>query len=213
MKILVTYASAHGSTAEVAAFVGRNMMAYDVDVVVAHADTVETIDEFDVVVMGSAIHASMWLPSLTQFMFRFEKQLLQKQLFMWLNCIIILEEGGLQQAQDSYIWDQALNKIGLQRENITFLAGKLTWDKIDPNEKWLLSTNYEGKELPGNQSGDFRDWVAISNWVHGMMRQLGVGLSFPEVVSDERAVKDETISTQEVKQLRWPDNPVESGKI
>lgn len=212
MKVLVVYASVHGSTAEVAAFIGRNLRVYDLDVTVSHADNVRSVDSFDVIVMGSAVHASMWLPSLTQFMARFESDLQQKQLYMWLSCIVVLEENGIHKAYETYLWDEALKRINLSRENITMLAGKLDWDKLSGEERWLLGTNYEGKELPGSQRGDFRDWAAISNWAHYIAWEINPRVEFPEVEANaEMAIKEETNPDDVNENLAWPDNPGEGG--
>lgn len=215
MKVLVAYASVHGSTAEVAAFIGRTLDVYDLDVTVAHADTVPSITDYDVIIMGSAVHASMWLPSLSQFMFRFEKELVDKTKYLWLNCIIALEEGGEEKAYQLYLWDEALQRLNLTRDNVRIFAGKLDWNQINRDERWLIATNYEGKELPGNQQGDYRDWVMIGNWVHQVAREFSAGLAFPEVQAPNSTlrVKNETVTEEDVNSLAWPDNPGEGAGL
>jgi menaquinone-dependent protoporphyrinogen oxidase len=214
MKILVTYASAHGSTAEIATFIGRVLDVYSADVTVAHADTVESVDEYDAFVLGSPIHSSMWLPSLSQFMFRFEEKLTNSPVYLWINCLIVLEEGGYDKVMEHYLWDEALKKLGVARGDVGVFSGKLDWNRISGNEKWLMSNNYEGKELPGNMRGDYRDWKAIAAWVHGLAQAMHEKMALNPVQTGETPmVKDETITEEEVKNLSWPDNPGESGSI
>lgn len=213
MKILVAYASAHGSTAEVAMFIGRVLDVYDVDVTVAHADTVDDVSPYDVFVLGSAIHSSMWLPSLSQFMFRFEDQLSQKPIYMWLNCIIVLEEGGEEQARKSYVWDEALKRLNLDREQIAFFPGKLNWDEVKGSEKWILSARYEGKKLPGQARGDYRDWQEIAKWAHQIASKLDLPLNFDDIHKKPVTTKDETVTEEDVEKRAWPDNPGEASGL
>jgi len=213
MKVLVTYASAHGSTAEVATYIGRVLDVYDVEITVAHADTITDISDFDAFVLGSAIHSSMWLPSLSQFMFRFEKELSEKPIFLWLNCIIVLEEGGKEKAMTKYLWQEALDRLNLSREHIAIFAGKMDWSQIRGDEKWILSSRYEGKELPGRVKGDYRNWQEISTWVHLVAEQLGMPLDFSPIHDVSATTKDETVTEEDVEQLSWPDNPGESASL
>ncbi len=214
MKVLVAYASAHGSTAEVARFVGRTLDVYDVEVTVAHANTVTDVATYDVIVMGSAVHGSMWLPSLSQFMFRFEEVLAEKQLYLWLSCIIVLEDNGREKAIEKYIWQEALNRLKLSQDRLQVFAGKMDWSQIEGNEKWILSHHYEGKELPGRVRGDYRNWQAIAQWVHTIAEVQQFPLDFSDVHdNDETTVKDETVTEEDVKNLAWPDNPGESASI
>lgn len=213
MKILVAYASAHGSTAEVARFIGRALDVYDVDVTVAHADTVTDVSSYDAVVMGSAVHSSMWLPSLSQFMFRFEDELAEKQLYLWLSCIIVLEDNGHEKAREKYIWREAIDRLKLSEDRLQIFAGKMDWSEIEGGEKWILSSHYEGKELPGRVRGDYRNWQEIANWVHTIAEDQQLPLDFSEVHGSSTAVKHETITEEEVENLAWPDNPGETAPL
>ncbi len=212
-KVLVTYASAHGSTAEVATFIGRVLGVYDIEVTVAHADTIKDVTPYDVVLMGSAVHSSMWLPSLSQMMFRFEKELAEKTIYMWLSCIIVLEDGGREQALNKYLWTEALNRLNIATDHIEVFAGKMDWSHIEGNEKWILSSRYEGKELPGRVRGDYRDWKAIASWIHRLAEEQNFPLDFTKVHVVSTSTKAETITEDEVDQLTWPDNPGESSAL
>jgi menaquinone-dependent protoporphyrinogen oxidase len=214
MKILVAYASAHGSTAEVAAFIGRVLSVYDAEVTVEHADMVKSVDEYDMFILGSPIHSSMWLPSLSQFMFRFEEKLSNSSVYLWISCLIVLEEGGYDKVISSHMWDEALDKLGVARPDIGVFAGKLDWQRISGNEKWLMSNNYEGKELPGNMRGDYRNWKEIAAWTHDIAQKMRERTDMDPVHADDHPmVKDETITEEGVKNLHWPDNPGETGSI
>jgi len=213
MNILVAYASAHGSTAEVGTFVGRTLQAYNTQITVAHVDEVESIDQYDAFILGSAVHSSMWLPSLSRFMFRFESELAQKPIYLFLMCVLVLEEGGREKALSSYVWKEALERLNLPREHIEAFAGKLDWSNINGDERWLISTRYEGDEVPTSSTGEYRDWQRIASWVNSVAHELEIPLDLSESPSISKKTKEETITEEEVENLSWVDNPGEISAI
>jgi menaquinone-dependent protoporphyrinogen oxidase len=62
MQVLVGYASAHGSTRQIAERVGSRLSRAGVAVHVVPVAELEEIGPYDAVVLGSAIHNGAWLP-------------------------------------------------------------------------------------------------------------------------------------------------------
>ena len=67
-KILVAYASAAGSTGGVAETIGRTLADTGIVVDVRGVQSVRTLDDYDAVVLGSAIHGGKWLPEAVEFL-------------------------------------------------------------------------------------------------------------------------------------------------
>jgi menaquinone-dependent protoporphyrinogen oxidase len=65
MTVLVTYASRHGATTEIAEALGRDLRSHGVDAEVRSADEVDGVEPYDAVVLGSAIYLGKWLPEAT----------------------------------------------------------------------------------------------------------------------------------------------------
>lgn len=61
MRVLVTAASKHGGTAEMAGWIGQRLEREGLDVVVAPPSDVASLDDVDAVVLGSGIYAGHWL--------------------------------------------------------------------------------------------------------------------------------------------------------
>lgn len=61
MRVLVTAASRYGSTAQIARVIGEVLAGSGLDVVVREPAEVGTLNEFDAVVVGSAVYAGRWL--------------------------------------------------------------------------------------------------------------------------------------------------------
>ena len=56
MEILVGYASAHGSTAEIATFIGKELEQREFKVTVANVADIKSLEGYNAYVLGSAIH-------------------------------------------------------------------------------------------------------------------------------------------------------------
>jgi menaquinone-dependent protoporphyrinogen oxidase len=61
MKVLVTAASKYGSTAEIAQAIGQTLAADGLGADVIPPDQVETSEDYDAVVLGSAVYTGHWL--------------------------------------------------------------------------------------------------------------------------------------------------------
>ncbi len=61
MRILVTAASKHGGTAEMAEWIGERLQREGLEVVVRRPEEVTSVDGFDAVVLGSGVYAGHWL--------------------------------------------------------------------------------------------------------------------------------------------------------
>jgi menaquinone-dependent protoporphyrinogen oxidase len=164
MKILVAYATAHGSTAEVARFMQRVLRVYDAQVDCHPVDAVQSLEGYDAVILGSAVQEGMWLREAGLFLERFAEGLKTTPLYLFITCVRVLEQGGLEHVLKYYIHQRALE--GMNVRDTTAFSGKLDMSAVNWEERWTLSLRYDGKEMPGNLSGDFRDWRVITSWVN-----------------------------------------------
>lgn len=176
MKLLIAYASAHGSTAEVALFLKRVLSAYDVEVTASSAAQVTSVASYDAFILGTAIQDGMWLHELFEFIDHFRDELNKKPCYFWLNCIRILEKGGYEHALANYVHQPTLDALGVR--DLAIFAGKLQIDTIDWNERWLLSLRYDGAERPAFLNKDFRNWELIAGWGNKIARELSLTPTF-----------------------------------
>ena len=61
MKVLVSAASKHGSTAEIARAIGEVLEDRGLEVALISPEEVQSIEGFDAAVLGSAVYAGHWL--------------------------------------------------------------------------------------------------------------------------------------------------------
>lgn len=162
MNVLVAYASSHGSTVEVAEFISHHLEERGLKVTHASVDSVRIVSPYDVVILGTAIHAGTWLPEMTDFVTRFQDTLAEKLVYLWISCIRVLEPHGYQHVLEYYMVDNLVEKLNLQ--DTAVFAGKLDLQTVDWNERWTLAARYDGDTWPSSFDGDFRDWDKIRLW-------------------------------------------------
>ena len=61
MRVLVTAATKHGATREIAQVIGDALRDQGLDPTVIEPEQVDTVDDYDAVVLGSAVYAGRWL--------------------------------------------------------------------------------------------------------------------------------------------------------
>jgi len=170
MKVLVGYATVHGSTTNVAQRIGDVLTQQGYDVTVADVKTLTHVDGYDAFVLGTAIHAGTWLPELKSFMKAFETQMIGKPVYLWITCIRVLEEYGMSHVMEFYMEPELLHQLDVRDK--TAFAGKLELDAVDWNERWSLAARYDGHAWPTNFDGDFRDWDKITDWAAATAKDL-----------------------------------------
>jgi menaquinone-dependent protoporphyrinogen oxidase len=164
MNVLLAYATAHGSTAEMAEKIGDVLRARGLNVVVAPIQDVQHLDGYDAFVFGSAVHAGTWLPELTTYLRKSLSTIGARPVYFWISCIRVMEHDGLQHVMEFYMIPEILNELNV-RDKMAF-AGKLDLDSVDWNERWTLAARYDGSTWPNNFVGDFRDWKKIEDWAN-----------------------------------------------
>jgi menaquinone-dependent protoporphyrinogen oxidase len=156
MRILVTAASKHGSTAEIADLIGAVLARHGLDAdTVALAD-VTSLDGYDAVVLGSAVYAGHWLKPAVQFVDRHAAALAERR--VWLFSSGPIGEPPIP-ADDSVDASGVVASVGAV-EHRTF-AGALHRQRLSFPERALVAA----LRAP---YGDFRDWEAIRSWAHGI---------------------------------------------
>jgi menaquinone-dependent protoporphyrinogen oxidase len=161
MKILVSAASKHGSTMEVAEAIGRVLDDAGLDADVKPLEEVGSIDGYDAFVLGSAVYVGRWLPQATAFVSDHAEQLRGRPTWLFSSGPIGSPEP-LPKGQPEGISDLA-EEIGARANHI--FTGKLDRSQLSFGEKVITSA----VRAP---DGDFRDWPAVETWARGICGEL-----------------------------------------
>ncbi len=167
MTVLVAYASALGSSKEMAQHVASRLAGSLGGVECRSVEEVESIVGYKAVVIGSAIHNQAWLPSALQFLTRHAHELGKRP--VWAFSV------GMADALPKPFRRRG---AALQQER---LAGVLSRE-VPLRGHRVFSGVYQSTQMPvllrilfqlaGGRFGDLRDWAALDAWTDEIMAQL-----------------------------------------
>lgn len=165
MHVLVTAASRHGSTAEIAQAIGEVLASRGFAVTVASPDELGPLSRFDAVVLGSALYVGHWLPSAISLADKVRAELPGRPVWLFSSGPVGDPSGSLARKMAVDPVDlQAVREATGAREHAMF-AGKL--DRHD-----LRGLQRVGASLFRGLEGDFRDWEAVGGWAASIADQL-----------------------------------------
>jgi len=160
MHILVTAASKHGATDEVADAIATRIAAsgFTVDRL-APAD-VTSVEGYDAVVVGSAVYILQWMPEAHDFMERFKDELPAGQVWAF---SVGMNDVPKNSEQDGSRVGPLLTHVKC-RELRTF-PGRYKPSLLSLRERSIA-------RLARVAEGDFRDWEAIDQWADEIVAAL-----------------------------------------
>ena len=161
MKVLVSVASHHGSTSEIAEAITGELRASGVEAELRAADAVQDITGYNAVVFGSAVYTGEWLAAAKCFARAHAWAL--RTMPVWL-----FSSGPIGAGDPKPLGDPAeipeLLKLTGAREHKLF-AGKLDRQSLGIAER-LVTRVAQALE------GDFRDWDAVRAWARNIAASL-----------------------------------------
>ena len=168
MKLLVTYASKYGSTAEIAEVIGKELRKREYEVEVKPVDQVGSLAGYDGFVIGSAVYAGSWMKTAAKFL-RSNQELLAGHP-VWLFSSGPTSEGDPNEIMDGWNFPENLIKVRetIKPEEVILFHGQLNLDKLNFAEKMII------KSVKATV-GDFRDWLVIRGWARSIDLELKAG--------------------------------------
>ncbi len=154
MKVLVTCASKHGSTCEIAKAIGSELATHGLDVSVVPVQDVQTIDEYDAVVLGSAVHMGQWMKPAKMFAAR-QTEILSSRPVRSFSSGPVTDGSKPDDPADRRQGDQ-IAVAHAAREHRVF-RGKLDKRGLSLAERALV-------RIAKAPSEDQRNWEAIRMW-------------------------------------------------
>jgi menaquinone-dependent protoporphyrinogen oxidase len=166
---LVAYATSAGSTIGVAAAIGETLGARGFAVDVKPIKSNSKIDDYQAVVIGSAVHGGRWLPEAITFVR--DNQAALKRVPVALFCVHIMHLGADEKSRQNR--QAYLNPVRplLTPLDEVYFAGK-GGDSASQSgvERWLSG-------LFNIPAGDQRDWNKIRGWATAL--NLSAAVSCP----------------------------------
>ena len=170
-KILVTYASHTGSTAEVAEAICNTLTEGGAQVDVIPMQDVHDLSPYQAVIVGSAIRKSKWLPEAVQFVRTHQETLRHKSLAIFTVCITLAMSNNEQYRSAVAGWVAPIRALVRPLSEGLF-AGMLDFSRLPFNwDTLMLRATVAAGIFP---QGDHRDWKAIRAWAESLKPVLGV---------------------------------------
>ncbi|GIF64273.1 flavodoxin [Asanoa ishikariensis] len=159
MRVLVTAASKHGATVQIAGAIADELRLRGHEAV--HLPLGEArVEEFDAVVVGSAVYIGHWLKEATQFVRQNQVALRARRVWLFSSGPV----GNLPRPDEPAVDVEKVERMTAAAGHVVF-SGRLDHDQLTFGEKAILSA----LRAP---EGDFRDWAAIRSWAGSVADDL-----------------------------------------
>jgi menaquinone-dependent protoporphyrinogen oxidase len=162
-RILVTYATRAGSTAEVATSIAEALRAGGATVDVLPIKAMPEVDGYDAVVVGSPIHMGHWLPEAVAFV-KANRWILSYIPTAYFVVSEFLREDTPEMRQKVQAYLDPVCAM-LEPTSVGVFAGKIDYHKLS----WLDRTI---AKAAGTPEGDWRNWEAIRQWARELQASL-----------------------------------------
>jgi menaquinone-dependent protoporphyrinogen oxidase len=175
-KILVVYDTLHGSTAEVAGYIGKELTAAGEDVTVKRVTELVKLDSYRKVILGGPVAMGRWTAPMTQFLERHRDVLQTSRCAVFTTCLAnhwgIADDDGVIARYVQPVLD-AFPEI--QPVNVGVFTGVLDFDSYD--EQTGAAMRGITSRTGGPESGrhDYRDWAVIQAWTQALLAKLKPG--------------------------------------
>lgn len=153
MNILVAYASKHGSTRQIAETIATVLRLAGNDVDLSDVATVEDVDDYDAVVLGSAVYGGTWYRPAREFVGRQAFKLARRP--VWLFSSGPIGDPPKPDADQAVQISQYMVKTHAKEHQL--FNGKLDKHQLTFAERAIVLAVHA-------KEGDFRDWEAIRAW-------------------------------------------------
>jgi len=152
MKVLISVASRHGATLEIAEVIRNELVKSNIEVDVIAPARVADVSSYDAIVIGSSIYAGRWLAPARELIDRQLTQLREKPVWLFSSGPLGSPPKPSQPPADALEMTQRTNALDHQ-----LFDGRLDRELLGFAERAVV-------RVVGAPSGDFRPWFAIAEW-------------------------------------------------
>jgi menaquinone-dependent protoporphyrinogen oxidase len=162
MTVLVTAASKHGATFELAEAIARVLDDHGLSVELVEMDEVSDLGRYEAVVIGSAVYMGQWLKEARSFVDAHAGELAQRPTWLFSSGPIVGDPPTPDPADEAA--GQRALELAHAREHKLF-AGKLDKSRLGLLAKAAVRAAHASE-------GDHRDWDELNRWASEIAAQL-----------------------------------------
>jgi len=165
VRVLVSAASMHGSTSDIAQVIAQVLSEQSLTVTVLEPEEVQSIEEYDAAIIGSAVYMGHWLDPAKDLVNRYHDQLSTRPVWLFSSGPVGNPVSKMAQGMAKDPVEMAGLRIASHARDHRIFAGKLDRRGLSHAQRASLLI-FHGLE------GDFRDWAEIRQWASGIAEQL-----------------------------------------
>ena len=170
LKVLVSAASAHGATTEIAEEIGAAFIRHGgFDVTILAPEQVRSVDGYDAVIIGSAVYLGHWLDPAKDLVHRYHEALTRRPVWLFSSGPVGKPTGRLARSMAKDPVDLPELRATAHPRGHQIFAGKLDRSTLNPPQRAALL-------LLRGLNGDYRDWGGVRKWADGVASELTVEL-------------------------------------
>lgn len=164
-KVLVTYASKHGATKEIAERIGGVLRESDIDVDLRDVKEAGDPSAYKAVVLGSAAYMGRWRGEAVKYLKNNTAQL--AALPIWLFMSGPSGKGEATELLKGVIYPPGMQPVidAIKPRDVKPFHGDTSASRFSGWEKWIM-------KRVGADAADFRDWDMITSWTQGIAAEL-----------------------------------------
>lgn len=156
-RVLIAYASAAGSTAEVAEAIGQELRDLGADVEVRAAKELKDLSAYKAVIVGTGIRMGKLFSDATKFVEKNQNTLRQVPVALFVVCMTMKDDTEESRRTVTAYLDPLREMV--EPVEVGLFAGALDYSRL--RFPWSQLMKAAKNEVP---EGDFRDWAAIRAW-------------------------------------------------
>ena len=158
MKVLVTVASKHGSSAEIGSAIAATLTKEGHQVDLLEPATVHGVSPYDAVILGSGVYIGHWIESARKFAEQYATALREKSVWIFSSGPL-----GSKPAEDPVDASKVIELLAPREHRVFY--GALERDKLGFGERAIVGMVHA-------PYGDYRDWDEITTWTRGISDEL-----------------------------------------
>ncbi|MGC9317764.1 MAG: flavodoxin domain-containing protein [Armatimonadota bacterium] len=164
MRILVAYETAHGSTRETAEAIAEVLRERGAEVDVVRCRDVESVEGYDVFVVGAPVWAGNWLKPARRFVARHEDALASHPT-AYFHCSAAA--GGDESREE--VAEQMAPRLrryanSVEPVSVGNLAGVVDYSRYNLAVRLIMQAIMGRQRQPTEGRHDYRDWERIRGW-------------------------------------------------
>jgi len=169
-KVLIAYASQCGSTGEVAEAIGEILCRGGATVETKWVKTVNDLNGYDAIIIGSAIQKSRWMPEATEFVTTHQNILSRLPVAFFLTCLTLSRHTEEARRKAKTFLDPLYTAAPqVKPVSVGRFAGVLDYSKLSFMYRTIMKRKMKKRGIP---EGDYRDWNTIRSWAKDIQFKL-----------------------------------------